>query len=927
MAVRRVLVVVDLAVTLTLTPALADASATDHGYLGSATSYPTGTTPYTLVRADLDGDGDPDLANTNVNGSSITTMRNDGTGTFTLGTVAVTHPTDLAVADLNADGLPDMVATDSEPNCCALTDKLATLLGTGGGNFGAPTYLTGIGFNVGPLAVGDVNGNGVPDAITTNTWFSSSDSQVHQEFQVHLGNGTGGWTDLPVVDDPDVATDTTTLSDIALVDINGDGDRDLAMADLNAGRVTVWSNNGAATFTRTDVVPLNRQTGDIVASDVDHDGDADLVVSGSNSGGLIVLLNNGAGDFSSAPWSPIDTGSLGPNYMAGADVNADGNVDLVAAGINQSFFNVYLGDGTGHFVPGWGSPYAATNAKSVAAGDLNGDGYADEAIANNAGNSVAVRLTFIDNVAPTTSVVLDPATPESGWYAGPVNGAVLASDSDSGVSEVHCVRDPFAVPTSYADMAPCPSSFSITGEGTHHVYSAAADRAGNEGAVVHTPVRIDGTAPVLNLHTTDPPAGSGWFTEQPTVVASATDPASGVAGVHCAVDPPAPPSGYDDMAACAESYQLAEGEHDVYSAARDVAGNTSATDHLHVRVDTTGPDLMVEVQPPSVIRGNPAQVVQQATDALSGVASTDCGDAPTDQLGQFDVTCTATDVAGNTTQASAPYDVIPGDVTAQVVAEKAAGTRLALTATVWSDGTVDTSSVDVAVPDGLRVDDMPDTCMAADTVVSCELGMIDANSGASATLLLSPRNPGPHPIDVVASSPMDRMQDDNEAFTSLDVGLVCDNTPTADADTVVGTSDGDILCGLAGNDAFRGLGGDDLIFGGAGTDTVSYAGAPATRVDLGSQGLGLVGARPVSGTGHGVDAFTGIENATGGSQADVLLGNGASNALRGGSGQDVLKGLGGADLLIGGRGHDSLNGGAGTDTCRTSADHLVGCER
>jgi Ca2+-binding RTX toxin-like protein len=56
-----------------------------------------------------------------------------------------------------------------------------------------------------------------------------------------------------------------------------------------------------------------------------------------------------------------------------------------------------------------------------------------------------------------------------------------------------------------------------------------------------------------------------------------------------------------------------------------------------------------------------------------------------------------------------------------------------------------------------------------------------------------------------------------------------------------------------------------------------------------------------------------IENATGGSGNDTLIGNGAANLLQGGAGNDTLSGGDGADRLAGGAGADVLTGGAGAD--------------
>ena len=62
-----------------------------------------------------------------------------------------------------------------------------------------------------------------------------------------------------------------------------------------------------------------------------------------------------------------------------------------------------------------------------------------------------------------------------------------------------------------------------------------------------------------------------------------------------------------------------------------------------------------------------------------------------------------------------------------------------------------------------------------------------------------------------------------------------------------------------------------------------------------------------------------IENATGGSGNDVLLGNSAANVLTGNDGDDILIGRAGNDLLLGGAGVDSVTGGDGLDVATLGA--------
>ena len=81
-------------------------------------------------------------------------------------------------------------------------------------------------------------------------------------------------------------------------------------------------------------------------------------------------------------------------------------------------------------------------------------------------------------------------------------------------------------------------------------------------------------------------------------------------------------------------------------------------------------------------------------------------------------------------------------------------------------------------------------------------------------------------------------------------------------------------------------------------------------------------------TSSKTDTLVGLENATGGSAADLLIGDAAVNVLRGGGGNDILVGSGGDDALLGDAGsdrlgglagNDRLNGGAGADTADYSS--------
>lgn len=124
------------------------------------------------------------------------------------------------------------------------------------------------------------------------------------------------------------------------------------------------------------------------------------------------------------------------------------------------------------------------------------------------------------------------------------------------------------------------------------------------------------------------------------------------------------------------------------------------------------------------------------------------------------------------------------------------------------------------------------------------------------------------------------------------------------ANVLSGGQGGDSLIGGDGNDTLIGGTGADVLQGDGGIDTADYSAATsAVAVSL-TTGLGTLGVALG-------DNLSEIENLTGGSGGDTLVGNGEANVLAGGAGADSLDGAGGADLVSGGSGNDTIRVGNG----------------
>ena len=139
---------------------------------------------------------------------------------------------------------------------------------------------------------------------------------------------------------------------------------------------------------------------------------------------------------------------------------------------------------------------------------------------------------------------------------------------------------------------------------------------------------------------------------------------------------------------------------------------------------------------------------------------------------------------------------------------------------------------------------------------------------------------------------------------------------SAYADALAGDGSANRIEGAAGDDSVRGSGGDDLLEGGAGADQLDGGAGVDWLSYAGSDGAVSVRLYDgYTGRGHAEgDVISGFENLRGSAYADALAGDGSANRIEGGAGDDSVRGSSGDDLLEGGAGGDSLDGGAGMDT-------------
>ena len=344
-------------------------------FLLNVTRILVGRSPRSVVVADVNHDGIPDLVTANKGSNDVSVLLGHGGGTFapqqrfTVGA----DPVSVAVADLNHDGIPDLVTANQN------SADVSVLVGHGNGTF-APQQRFTVGAGPASVAVADLNHDGIPDLVTANQKFA--------DVSVLVGRGDGTFAPQQRFA---VGVDVVP-NFVAVADLNRDGIPDLVTANQNSADVTVLLGRGDGTFAAAQrfTIGVGVVPNFVAVADVNHDGIPDLVTTNAGSNEVSVLVGRGDGTFAAAQRFTV---GAGPASVAVADVNHDGIPDLVTANGSSNDVAVLLGRGDGtfaaaqRFVVGVGE-----RPVSVAVADVNHDGIPDLMTANGSSSDVAVLL-------------------------------------------------------------------------------------------------------------------------------------------------------------------------------------------------------------------------------------------------------------------------------------------------------------------------------------------------------------------------------------------------------------------------------------------------------------------------------------------------------------------------------------------------------
>jgi len=398
---------------------------------------------HSVFAADMDGDGDMDIVSASSRDHTIAWYENNGAAdpSWTAANIATNAISARSVfaADMDGDGDMDIVSASMSDDTIAWYENN----GAADPSWTAADIATSADGAFSVFAA-DMDGDGDMDIISasykddTIAWYENN------------GAVDPSWTAA------NIATSADNARSVFAADMDGDGDMDIVSASMSDDTIAWYENNGAAdpSWTAADISTSAYGANSVYAADMDGDGDMDIISASTND--IIAWYeNNGAAD---PTWTAaidgewIATSADGATSVFAADMDGDGDMDIISASSNDDTIAWYENNGAAD--PIWTAADIATSADeatSVYAADMDGDGDMDIISASSNDDTIAwyengTGYSFAWDVDNGNN-----SAPSDGTYTTTVSGTDLAGNAYSGTDSITFTIDTTAPTVSLTD--------------------------------------------------------------------------------------------------------------------------------------------------------------------------------------------------------------------------------------------------------------------------------------------------------------------------------------------------------------------------------------------------------------------------------------------------------------------------------------------